>query len=201
MVRLLLFLLLTQPCLAQFKLTQLDKSAIPRKIQYGGNIIQAVRWADNSGDNIVILSKEIKPEDTDGSDGNLYAYHFIVSGDSIKQTWRIYDHLKDCPVDMFLFFLDKSFAITDLNNDGFAEIWVMYKVSCQGDVSPVPMKIIMYQNGKKYAARGTTKVPISENRYDGGNFSFDESFKSAPVEFRQYAEKLWKQHELETWQQ
>jgi hypothetical protein len=72
----------------------------------------------------------------------------------------------------------------------------MYKVSCQGDVSPVPMKIIMYQDNKKFAVRGTARVPSI-----GGDFTFDEAFKSAPVEFRQYTEKLWKQHKVETWKQ
>jgi hypothetical protein len=126
----------------------------------------------------------------------LYAYHYLVSGDSIKQTWKVYDYVEDCDVDMDLYFVDKTFAVTDLNKDGKAEVWIMYKNSCRGDVSPAPMKIIMYQDNKKFAVRGTTKVPGN-----GGEFTFDDAFKKAPAEFRQYAEKLWKQHKVETWQQ
>jgi len=59
----------------------------------------------------------------------------------------------------------------------------------------------MYQENKKFAVRGTTKVPVSANEYGGGEFTFDDAFKKAPAEFRQYAEKLWKQHEVETWKQ
>jgi len=77
--------------------------------------------------------------------------------------------------------------VTDLNKDGKAEVWVMYKVSCQGDVSPIPMKIIMYQDNKKFALRGTTRVKVSATDYMGGEYSFDEAFKNAPVQFRQYA--------------
>lgn len=102
---------------------------------------------------------------------------------------------------MFLFFIEKSFAITDLNKDGKAEFWMMYKVSCQGDVSPVPMKLIRYQDDKKFAARGTTQVKMSATKYIGGKFVFDEAFKNAPVEFRQYAEKLWEQNKEEKWNQ
>jgi hypothetical protein len=51
-----LFLILTQTCLAQFKVTKLDKNSIPKSIQYKGNIVEAVRWTDNTGDNIVILT-------------------------------------------------------------------------------------------------------------------------------------------------
>ena len=200
---LLLFLILTQACFAQFKMTKLDKNSVPKNIQYTGNIVQAVRWTDNTGDNIVILTLTGKtrsknaPDDS-YSDGALYVYHYLVSSDSTTRTWRIYDYVKECPVDMFLNFVDKTFAVTDLNKDGKAEVWIMYKISCQGDVSPVPMKIIMYQDNKKLSVRGTTRVKVSATDYMGGEYSFDDAFKNAPVEFRQYAEKLWKHHKTET---
>jgi len=202
----LLSIILTQFCSAQFKLTKLYKSSIPKGIQYIGNIADAVRWTDNTGDNIVILTLTDKTQSKNAPDdvysgGALYAYHYLVSGDSIKQTWKVYDYVKECPVDMFLYFVDKTFAVTDLNKDGKAEVWVMYKVSCQGDVSPIPMKIIMYQDNKKFAVRGTTRVESSPNSYMGGEYSFDEAFQNASAEFRQYAERLWKQHKIETWEQ
>jgi hypothetical protein len=203
---LLLSLILTQACFAQFKLIKLDKNSIPKSIQYTGNIKQAVRWTDNTGDNIVILTSTDKTQSKnapgDGySDGALYAYHYLLSGDSAKQTWKVYDYVKECPVDMFFYFVEKTFAVTDLNKDGNAEVWIMYKVSCQGDVSPIPMKIIMYQDNKKYTVRGTTRTKVSANDYIGGEYFFDEAFKNAPVEFRPYAEELWKQHKTETWGQ
>jgi len=200
---LLLSLILTQTCLAQFQLTKIDKISIPKNIQYTGKIVQGVRWTDSTGDNIVILTvtEKTQSKSDEGSNGSLYAYHFLVSGDSLKQTWRVYDFVKECSVDMFLYFVDKTFLVTDLNKDGKAEVWIMYKVSCQGDVSPVPMKIIMYQDNKKFAVRGTTKVNVSANEYMGGEYTFDEAFKNAPIEFRQFAEKLWNEHKMEKWEQ
>lgn len=200
------YLILTQTCLAQFKLTKLGKNSIPKSIQYTGNIVEAVRWTDKTGDNIVILTVTNKTQsknapDDSYSDGALYAYHYFFLGDSIRQTWKVYDNVKECPVDMFLYFVDKTFAVTDLNKDGKAEVWIMYKVSCQGDVSPIPMKLIMYQENKKFAVRGTTRVKVSATDYLGGEYNFDDAFKNAPAEFRQYAEKLWKQHKTETWKQ
>ena len=200
---LLLSLILTETCLAQFKVTKLDKNSVPNNIQYDGNIVQAVRWTDSTGDNIVILTatEKTQSKNAPGRDAALYAYHYVVSGDSIKQTWKVYDYIKECDTDMDLYFVDNAFAVTDLNKDGKAEVWIMYKNSCRGDVSPAPMKIIMYQDNKKFAVRGTNKVQHSANYYAGGEFTFDDAFKKAPAEFRQYAEKLWKQHEVETWQQ
>jgi hypothetical protein len=205
-IGLLISLILTNSCLAQFKVINLDKNAISKDIHYDGKIVQAVRWTDNAGDNIAILTTTGKTQskntpDDSYSDAALYAYHFLDSGGGMKQTWKVSDYVKKCPLDVLLFFVDETFAVTDLNKDGQAEVWIMYKVSCQGDVSPVPMKIIMYQDNKKFAVRGTTKVQVSANEYMGGDFTFDEAFKNGPLEFRQYAQKLWKQHKLETWKQ
>jgi len=189
-----------QACIAQIRFTKLDKNSVPKAIHYAGNMVQAMRWVDKTGDNIVILSKEYKNA-TGGTDGALYAYHYLVSGDSVKQTWRVNDFLKECSVDMFLYFVDKTFTVTDLNKDGKGEVWIMYKVSCQGDVSPVPMKIIMYEDNKKFAVRGATRVGVSGNESIGGGFTFDEAFKNAPPEFRQYAKNLWNKNKVENWKQ
>lgn len=202
-ISLLYFIIATQTGLAQFKLTELNKTSIAKSIQYTGNLVQGVRWTDSTGDNIVILTltETTRNARDEGRDRSLFGYHYIVSGDSLKQTWKVYDYVKDCPVDLFLYFIEESFAVTDLDKNGKAEVWIMYKVSCQGDVSPVTMKIIMYQDNKKFAVRGTSSTQVSENDWIGGEFVFDEAFKAAPVEFRKYAEKLWNQHKLETWQQ
>src|SRR6185437_16630533 len=97
---LLVSLIFTHTCLAQFKLTKLDKNSIPKGIQYKGNILNAVRWTDNTGDNIVILTMTDKTQsknapDDSYSDGALYAYHYLVWGDSTKQTWKVYDYVKE----------------------------------------------------------------------------------------------------------
>ena len=200
-----ILLFAAQICFAQLKVAKLGRNAIPNSIKYKGSVIQAVRWTDNTGDNIVLFTaisntpSKNAPDDS-YSDAALYAYHFLVSGDSSKSTWKVYDYIKECPVDIDLYFVDKTFAITDLNKDGNAEVWLMYKKSCHGDVSPILMKIIMYENNTKFAVRGSTKVQVSASEYMGGTYSFDNAFKKGPGVFRQYAEKLWKQHKIETWQ-
>jgi hypothetical protein len=115
---------------------QLDLTKLPKGIKYEGKIKTAVRWVDSLGDNITITtetgiykSKKFKHE-TDGGDAELFAYHFIVKGDSAFQTWRIYDFISDCPVDIEAKFIKNSFQVTDLNLDGVSEIWIMYKTVC-----------------------------------------------------------------------
>lgn len=200
----LFLILICASSYGQFEVTKLDSSSVPKNIKYLGHITNAVTWTDSLGLNYVITTETGRiysnAKDEEGFfDAFLYAYHYVVRNDSTKLLWKIYDYNKECDLDLDFYFIDKAFAVTDLNKNGVAEVWVMYKNSCHGDVSPVPMKIIMYQGTKKFAMRGTTKVAVSANEYVGGQFTFDEAFKTAPAEFRQYAEKLWKQHKMETW--
>jgi hypothetical protein len=59
----------------------------------------------------------------------------------------------------------------------------------------------MYQNNKKSTVRGTTRTKVSATDHIRGEYSLDAAFRNAPVEFKLYAEKLWKQHKTERWGQ
>lgn len=197
-------LVITTTSSAQFTVTRLDKTLLPKSVLLKGKVEEAVRWTDKNGDNIAVLTRTdgVRSTSTDvegGSDRSLYAYRFVMRGDSAVLAWKVQDHVTACDVDMFLNFVKKTFTITDLNKDGKAEVWIMYKISCQGDVSPVSMKIIMYEDNKKFAVRGDTRVDTGGKHFMGGEYSFDEAFKNGPAEFRTFAEKLWKAHKTETW--
>lgn len=190
---------------------KIDSTQFPKAIKYEGFVKNAVRWKDKSGDNIVIttetgyhINKKFVHE-SDGSDAELFAYHFIVSGNEVKQTWKVYDFIADCPVDIVASFVKNSFQVTDLNGNGIAETWLMYKTTCHGDVSPCDMKIIMYEGNQKYAMRGENKVAVGildngEKQYIGGQYKLDENFKKGPKVFKEFAEKLWKDNLIENWE-
>jgi hypothetical protein len=188
----------------QIKLTKLDSSTLPRNIKYVGHIIRAVKWTDSLGVNYLIASEtgriynKVKDEE-DLFNAYLYAYHYAVKNDSTKLISRVYDYNKGCDLDLDFYFVDKAFAVTDLDKNGLAEIWVMYKNSCHGDVSPVPIKIIMYEGTRKYALRGESRVKVSATEYVGGNFTLDDNLKNGQPAFRQYAENLWTQNKMEKW--
>ncbi|UPZ13521.1 M949_RS01915 family surface polysaccharide biosynthesis protein [Flavobacterium humidisoli] len=189
---------------------KIDSTQFPKSIKYEGYVKNAVRWTDKLGDNIVIttetgyhINKKFVHE-TDGSDAELFAYHYIISGNQAKQTWRVYDFIADCPVDIVASFVKNTFQVTDLNNNGIAEIWLMYKTTCHGDVSPCDMKIIMYEGSTKYAMRGESKVAVGiddngEKQFIGGEYKMDENFKKGPKVFKEFAQKLWKNNLIENW--
>ena len=189
--------------------TTLNVNEIPIEIQFEGKIKNAIKWSDKMGLNIVITTETGIYEsskfthENDGGDAELFAYHFKKLNGSFKQTWKVYDFISDCPVDIVAKYIDNTFKITDLNNNGIAEIWLMYKTVCHGDVSPSDMKIIMYEGNQKYAIRGENKVMhgIDDNgnkMYFGGEYIIDKSFTNGPIEFLEFAKKIWDRNIIET---
>ncbi|MGZ3754824.1 MAG: M949_RS01915 family surface polysaccharide biosynthesis protein [Mucilaginibacter sp.] len=192
---------------AQIKVTVLDKSAIPSSIHYIGHIINSARYTDNEGEHIIITTEtcEVQVKDEKGTpDGDfrkadLYAYDYKISGDKISLFWQIHDFTIECPVDLKASYLPDTFAITDLDKNGVAEVWLMYSTACRGDVSPANMKIIMHEGAKKYAMRGTNKVDVGNKHYMGGEYTFDNAFNKSLGVFTQYALLLWKKNVMEKW--
>ncbi|WP_268846377.1 M949_RS01915 family surface polysaccharide biosynthesis protein [Flavobacterium aestivum] len=186
----------------------IDSSQFPKLLKYEGFIKNAVRWKDKLGDNIVITtetgnyrSEKFQHEYDESGDAELFGYHFLVKNGRVIQTWKVYDYIDDCPVDIVASFVKNSFEITDLNNNGIAEIWLMYKIICHGDVSPSEMKIIMYEGKQKFAMRGENKVQTGiddsgEKLFEGGNYKFDAAFEKSPKVFKDFALNLWNKNTI-----
>lgn len=186
------------------KLTKLTKSELPKGISYKGTLKEAVRWTDESGVNLVItceteeaVSKTAPSEDY--REKYLFAHHYLLFEDSISQTWKVIDYIKECPLDIAADFVENTFQVTDLDKDGIAEVWMMYLITCTGDVSPVEMKIIMYEGSQKFAMRGHNKVEYPQGEFMGGDYKFDKAFNLGPEVFRNFAKKLWNTNVMAKW--
>ncbi len=191
------------------EITKIDSLQFPKSIKYEGFIKNAIRWKDKLGDNIVILTEtgifrneKIEHESDYNKDAALYGYHFILKNNAAVQTWKVYDYINDCPVDIVASFVKNTFEITDLNKNGIAEIWLMYKTACHGDVSPSEMKIIMYEGNNKYAMRGENKVQTgiddnNEKLFIGGEYKSDHAFENGPKVFKKFAQNLWNKNTVE----
>lgn len=160
--------------------------------------IKALRFADRDGEHTVLytITKE-KASKTPSEDGdicrsqNLNVYRYTKENGTWKRKWRIYDFVQDCPYGLTLGYVPPMLQVTDLDGNGSAEIWSGYVVHCSSDVSPIPMKLIMYEKGTKYAVRGKSRCRVSDNKYEGGSFTPDKAFKKGPKVFLNYAVTLF----------
>lgn len=193
-------LFITQAATAQITTVKLDKASIPADIKYAGKIVDAVKFKDADGYHIVFTTEtgitDSKGKDNEGfTDAALYAYSYVINNGKPVLSWQVHDFSKDCPVDVLAQYVHGTFAVTDLNKDNKAEVWLMYRIACRGDVSPASMKIIMYEDGKKYAVRGEAKAVLPTETI-GGKYVMDNAFLTNKV-FKDYAVQLWQKNMIE----
>lgn len=167
---------------------------------FEGTLKQAIQWKEKEGVHVIITSETGAHENksfehpNEGMDAQLYAYHYVVEDNQVVLLWKVTDYIKDCPVDIEARFIENTLQITDLNKDGIKEVWLMYVTVCHGDVSPLDMKIIMYEGAQKYAMRGQNRIKYSPKDFTGGEYKFDKAFTEGNALFRTFAKKLWQQH-------
>lgn len=206
----LLCLLFSFASRAQLRTEPVTKLTLPKSFKYKGRIVEGLSWKDSSARHFVILTetgpfvgKNQQSELTGCSgacqDAELYAYHFVQTKDSAYQLWQLSDFERTCPFDVVAEFTQGSLVVTDFDRDGAAEVWFVYKTTCTSDVSPRTMKLLMYEEKKKYAIRGTSKATAGPEGPVGGDMQLDAAFKSSPPIFRTFATRLWYKHVEDTY--
>lgn len=184
----------------QIKVRAVDSSRLVSLPSGSGRIIKALSFKDTVGEHTIVLRETGiygSKGDEDLRSAELTAQSFLGG----VQEWRIYDAVKDCPVDVNCKFWADRCWVTDLDKNGHAEVWVMYILGCAGDVSPRILKLIMYENKTKYAMRGESRVTLSPNYSAGGGYQFDERFAKGPEAFKKFASTIWKKHMNLKWEE
>jgi hypothetical protein len=200
MLRPICFLsLLALPAHAQLSSIPLAPGAVPASLKRTGRVVQALRYTDRTGTYTVLATEAgpaVPPGKTaeDGQRADLYAYQYPAAG---AVAWQVHDFVADCPLDLHARFRPQGLTVTDLDRNGTAEVWLVYRTTCRGDVSPSTQKIIMHEGPRKYAVRGTCRIRVGPGQYDGGTYSLDAALQAAPAVFRQHAAQLWLQHRNE----
>ena len=168
---------------------------IPSDCKVKGELVDAYTWKDLNGTNYFIRTMG-EVEDGEESDGfvtqsqNLFAYHYTENTQGeIELLEDIVDFVKDCEFDIVIGHELDAISLTDLDSNQIGEIAFIYRTSCTSDVSPSTQKLIMLENGIKYALRGSTQV-----MGEGGDFEVDPAFEKADQEFQKHAESLWQNH-------
>ena len=186
----------------KFKIDTLGFSQIPGDIEYRGIIVEALKWNDSSGTNLLVLTETGEFENNDPSKpdetqrAEIYAYKYVKGKgqQSYKRTWKLSDHSNCFGVDLIVQFYKRSLAITDLDKDGVAEITIIYQLFCGGGVDPGEKKLIIYEGNDKYAMRGRTLLCLElvdgTISKDGGEFKADENLK-AKKDFYEFSKKRW----------
>src|SRR6478735_11027026 len=176
---------------AQITPTHLTVAQIPKEIQYIAKVRDAVTWKDSSGTYILVLTETgthaSHSGEAFGKDAELHAYCYVKKGTTYLAVWTMHDFIKECQADVSAAYLTNAITFTDVDHDGTAEAWIVYRTACRKKLSPSTMKVVMHEGKTKYTVKGTTRVKVSKISYEGGEMAYDETFQSGPEAFREYA--------------
>jgi len=192
---------------------------IPSSIIFKGKLYEAWKWSDLLGKNILVTSiVDANPnrDEVESSSAELHAFHYVFQDTGYVQQFAMHDAVKTCPFDITCRFIKDATTVTDLDKDGIAEIKLQYSLACRSDVSPADMKLLVYEDGVKYALRGVMwikespedkftvtendvnleKLPKKKDEFEQmiqqfGRYESEKEFTNAPPEFLSFARTEW----------
>ncbi len=187
-----------QDDVVELEMLKFDPSIVNKLSGIEGDLLYGYKWKDKAGLNLLIFTREEKfvpwpdAEYDDMGDNFVYlkAYHFSGTDDSYSLVRLVQDgETEGCgspPFALECDFFEKSISITDLNKNGYAEATFMYYNLCSSELSPIPTKLMMLENGEKYAIRGNSYIVEFDM---GGEKNID--FGDADKELLDYASQTW----------
>jgi hypothetical protein len=184
--------------LALTPLSASDASAFDYK---GDTLEQASAFRDTRGDNVVLVSSSSSTSTRAGSPTTtrkLWILHLRTDGPGAPPVVvrEMKDLVEACPFDATLAVVDGP-VLTDLDGDGVGELTVTYRLGCRSDVSPLTVKVLMIEDGEKYAVRGETRISGANgaNGANGTNGTLDPA--RPPAAFRAHLLSRFERFSLE----
>lgn len=149
------------------------------------------RFTDKAGAHLVRFELSAEKQKKVGDEIERSRYLTVTHSIGKKELFRAKDFIERCEFDLTLEVIEGSIKVTDLDDDGEAEVSFVYRSACRSDVSPLTAKLLMYEGSTKYALRGTTRERVGETEYAGGEFTVDPAFEQAPRPFIDFAKAQW----------
>lgn len=154
-------------------------------------------WNDFRGTHLLLLgqSEIFRDKETGFSSQTIQTTNRLRNGRELYKTWSFKDEVKDCPVDIEIKFLAAP-QFSDLDNDGFFEVWFITQKSCKDDLSLSNNQIMMFDhNDTKYIMNAQQKLVFPDITTDNGFYDLN-AFDSLPKTYQNYAlEYLFKNYE------
>lgn len=152
-----------------------------------------LRFTDKSGEHVVrFVLSAVKEKQGEGDAVERSRELTVAHLAGKKEVWRAKDFVQKCEFDLTLDVVEGSLQVTDLDDDGEPEVSFIYRLACRSDVSPLTVKLLLYEGATKYALRGDSRERVGEHELVGGDFKIDPAFEQAPRPFVEFAKSQWK---------
>lgn len=212
---------------AQLDVKDVSSNQIPTEMKIKGNVISAISYKDAYGLNYIIQTETalltpksaveaakkyelinvngrvdtIRDVVSDYRIKGLFVYHYTQNNDSINLLWKNLDNVTDCSYKYLKGeYLTKP-LVTDLDNNGVAEVWLVYQLGCRDTATvPLGMKLVLYQDKNAYVIRGmrqTLHASEKEIQELESAVKADAGFNNLHPDIKNYARELWNKYKKE----
>lgn len=164
-----------------------------------GKMIDAYRWEDKKGNNVIVrshLTTKYTSDTIDQFKKYLYLYHFMEVDDDLQLVRKFTDVYSGCPDVPNAGFSLPSIELTDIDRDTVGEISTIYDLYCTGgDTVAYHSKLLLTTEGKKFMLDATVNPCCIEGEEHIESFTKSSSFKIYPYLLRFMQKKLGAYHE------
>jgi hypothetical protein len=175
-----------------------DSVAISSRVVTAGAATITVTFQDLEGEHRVLFTEHALATKKGLRSKRLTVVHQMKKDIRARWTevWDAKDFVNGCEFDVTVALNEKSISVTDVDGNGKAEISFVYQLGCRSDVSPLTLKLLMYEGKAKYALRGETRTKVGEEESgksieEGGSHQEDPAFEKAPPVFLEHAKAQW----------
>src|SRR5687768_657594 len=143
-------------------LVDITNEQLPASIRVDGILVEALRWGDTTGINILVTSeRDYYDEKNSETSKELYAAQYVKKDTGYDLIWKSEEVERSCSFDITAEFIYKGTTVTDWDKDGIAEVTMLVRLACRSDVSPAVMKLIMHEGQDVYVLKGLSWIRSS----------------------------------------
>ncbi|QBF28085.1 hypothetical protein EXN22_21260 [Pseudomonas tructae] len=159
--------------------------------------VQSVHYRDQEGEGLLVLSRnddQVRDEETNQDVDRVVlsaTRYERQADDSFKPHWNI-ESETTCPgLDLDVGFYTDVSGVSDLDNDGVAELTVASHAFCGGGVDPHELRVELREGEASYAINGQSLIAIEGEEPYGGEREDSPSLQSAPQVLRDHLNEVW----------
>ncbi|MDV9032022.1 hypothetical protein Q7C30_007925 [Pseudomonas sp. RAC1] len=168
--------------------------------------LKSVHFRDREGEGLLVLSRldgqAVEPgseQEVDKVVLKATLYGRDNDREAFKPRWQI-DQQTTCPgLDLDVDFYTDVSDVTDLDNNGIAEVTVASHAFCGGGIDPHDITIEMHQGQAVYGIHGQSLISPAGEEPIGGEREDSASLKDAPPVLREHLDAVWQQVYKRPW--
>ena len=162
---------------------------------FEGELIHTLSWKDASGANTLVISGlAAYPLNEDIRRAAFFAYAY-ARGDSLTASqWELQEVVDSCYCDCAVELAEGPIPVRDVDQDGIAEVFLMYFLNDLCDASPMPTRLTVASGKNLYPLEGYTRRFLAPDLPGVTTLTPGSTFGSASPAIQKAAYQFWEDY-------